>query len=221
MRVSEVISEAPGIVSLIVTGRHLDRLHVKPGQFFIWRFLARGFWWTAHPFSLSQAADGKTLRITVKALGDHSAKLARLKPGTPVVVEGPFGAFTEEARTRPKALFIGGGIGITPVRALIEKTNADAVVLYRVVNSADVVFADELDRLEQERGIKIHYVVGDHAAAGGERLLSPEHLRELVPDLDDREVYLCGPPAMVDAVDRNLHAAGISRRHLHVERFAI
>jgi predicted ferric reductase len=221
MRVTEVMPEAPGVVSLRIDGRHLDRLHVRAGQFFIWRFLAPGFWWSAHPFSLSQAPDGGSLRITVKALGDHSAKLARIKPGTQTVVEGPFGAFTDATRTRAKVLFIAGGIGITPVRALLERTNADTVVLYRVVSSADVVFAAELDRLAADRGIRLEYVIGDHAAPGGEQLLSPDHLRELVPDLDEREVYLCGPPAMVDAVDRNLRAAGVPRRHRHVERFAL
>src|SRR5579884_2824711 len=122
MSVDEVVTEGPGVVSFRVSGRHFDRLHVKAGQFFIWRFLAHGFWWTQHPFSISEAPDGKSLRITIKDLGDHTAKLLRLKPGTRVAVEGPFGAFTEANRVRPKVLYIAGGIGITPIRALVEQT---------------------------------------------------------------------------------------------------
>ena len=72
--------KAPGVVSLRITGRRLERLNARAGQFFLWRFLTRGRWWTAHPFSLSAAPDGRSLRITVKALGDHTAP-ARGDPG--------------------------------------------------------------------------------------------------------------------------------------------
>ena len=55
----------------------------------------------------------------------------------------------------------------------------------------------------------------------GARLLSPDHLRELVPDLDDRDVFVCGPPAMAQAIARNVRSAGVPRRHVHTERFAL
>src|SRR5205814_7474742 len=58
-----VVTEAPGVVSIRIAGRNLDRLQAQPGQFFQWRFLNR--WWTAHPFSLSEAPDGRSFRITV------------------------------------------------------------------------------------------------------------------------------------------------------------
>jgi len=118
LRVADVVEEAPGVVSLRIEGRRLDRLSARAGQFFIWRFLAGGRWWTAHPFSLSRAPDGRSLRITVKALGDHSARVGDIPVGTRVVAEGPFGVFTEAARRREKVLLIAGGIGITPIRDL-------------------------------------------------------------------------------------------------------
>ncbi|HEX3055099.1 MAG TPA: hypothetical protein VHP82_03045, partial [Gaiellaceae bacterium] len=67
----------------------------------------------------------------------------------------------------------------------------------------------------------VHYVAGDHAAPGGEHLLSPEHLLELVPDLAERDVYVCGPPGMTDFAVRSVRAAGVPRRHIHVEKFAL
>src|SRR5665647_1664722 len=70
-RVAAVVEEGPGVVSLWITGRRLERLHARAGQFFLWRFLTHGRWATAHPFSLSAVPDGRSLRITVKALGDH------------------------------------------------------------------------------------------------------------------------------------------------------
>jgi Ferric reductase like transmembrane component/FAD-binding domain len=128
LRVAGVVTEGPGVVSLRIEGRRLDRLQARAGQFFIWRFLAPGLWWSAHPFSLSQLPDGRSLRITVKALGDHSLRLAEVPVGTRVVAEGPFGVFTSAVRRRAKVLLIAGGIGITPVRALVEEMHGDVVV---------------------------------------------------------------------------------------------
>jgi predicted ferric reductase len=221
LRVADVVEEAPGVVSLRIEGRRLDRLSARAGQFFIWRFLAGGRWWTAHPFSLSRAPDGRSLRITVKALGDHSARVGDIPVGTRVVAEGPFGVFTEAARRREKVLLIAGGIGITPIRALMEEMGGEIVVLYRAVSDEDLVFRAELDPLAAERGIELHYVVGDHATEEGSRLLSPAQLRQLVPDIEDRDVFVCGPPAMTEAAVRNVRAAGVRRRHIHAERFAL
>lgn len=221
MRVGEVISEGPGVVSLTIVGRRFDRIKVRPGQFFIWRFLSKGFWWAPLPFSISAAPDGKTLRITAKALGNHSGLMEQLSPGTKVVAEGPFGVFTDASRTREKVLLVAGGIGITPVRALLEEMEGDIVVLYRVVADADLVFSNELEHLAATRQITLHYVIGDHQTPEGRELLSPKHLRELVPDMAEREVYLCGPNAMIDVLQSELRRAGVPRKHLHVERFAL
>jgi predicted ferric reductase len=221
LRVADVVEEGPGVVSLRIEGRRLDRLKAKPGQFFLWRFLTWDRVWTCHPFSLSKAPDGRSLRITVKALGDHSAKLATVRLGTRVAAEGPLGVFTEAARRRERILLIAGGIGITPIRALMEEVRGDAIVVYRVVRDDDVIFRDELDAIAARRGLTLHYVVGDHSTPEGARLLEPEHLHELVPDLVGRDVYVCGPPGMTDAVLPRLRAAGVPRRHIHAERFAL
>jgi predicted ferric reductase len=221
LRVTEVIHEGPGVISLRITGRNLDRLGTKAGQFFFWRFFTKGFWYTQHPFSLSEAPHGDSFRITVKNLGDHTAKFGEIPVGTRLFAEGPFGVFTDESRTRDKTLLIAGGIGITPVRALLEEMDGDLVALYRVVSADDLVFSDELDRIAEERGAVVNYVVGDHATAEGRDLLSPRHLRELVPDIAERDVFICGPVAMIDSIVPNLRHANVPRGHLHVERFAL
>ena len=222
LRVEEVVVEGPGVVSLRIGGRGLGRLRVRAGQFFLWRFLSvPGRWWEAHPFSLSALPESGSMRITVKGVGAYSRRLAEVRPGTRVLAEGPFGTFTDAVRRRHKVLLIAGGIGITPVRTLLEDLDGDVAVLYRVVRDEDVVFREELDTLARERGARLEYVVGDHAAPGGERLLSAEHLRELVPDVAEREVFLCGPPAMTNVIEKSVRGAGVPRAFVHVERFAL
>jgi ferredoxin-NADP reductase len=147
--------------------------------------------------------------------------MGKIRPGTRVVAEGPFGRFTDASRTRERVLLVAGGIGITPIRALVEEMEGDIVVLYRVVADEDLVFRAELEQLSRERGFTLHHVVGDHTTPEGRELLSPKHLRELVPDVVDREVYLCGPTAMTDPLQSELRRAGVPRRHLHIERFAL
>ena len=142
-------------------------------------------------------------------------------PGTRVVAEGPFGVFTEAARRRDKVVLIAGGIGITPIRALMEDMSGDVIVVYRVVSEADIIFRDELEALARERGIRLVFVAGDHATAEGGRLLSPAHLRELVPDIAERQVYVCGPPAMTAFLERNVRRADVPTRFIHAEKFAL
>jgi predicted ferric reductase len=221
LRVAEVVAEGPGVVSVRIEGRRLEQLRARPGQFFVWRFLCRGRWWSAHPFSLSAAPDGRSLRITVKALGDFSERLGSVAVGTRVLAEGPFGVFTADARRLDKVLLIAGGIGITPIRALLETLRGDVVVVYRVIDVRELVLRDELRGLAERSGVVLHEVVGDHRTADGRRLLTAEHLHELVPDLVEREVFLCGPTGLADLVRREVRRAGVPRRHLHVERFAL
>ena len=221
LRIESVQVEAPGIVSLHIGGRHLERMHAKAGQFFLWRFLTRGRWWQAHPFSLSAVPGGGSLRITIKASGDFTRDIASIRPGTRIIAEGPFGTFTAARRSRTRAALIAGGIGITPLRALAEQIGGNAVLIYRVFRDEEIVFRSELDSLAREKGLTVFYVVGDHRDPGAKQLLSPRHLLELVPDLPTRDVFLCGPLAMMDAVSANLLEAGVTRATLYTERFAL
>jgi predicted ferric reductase len=219
LRVERVIDEGPNVVSVEIGGVRLDRLRAQSGQFFTWRFLTRDRWWEAHPFSLSAAPDGRRLRITVKGVGDYTARLRAIPPGTRVIAEGPFGSFTAAGRRRPRFALIAGGVGITPIRALLEDMPGgpgDIAVVYRALHADQVILRGELDELARRRGAEVHYVVGDHR----DGLLSPEHLQRLVPDIAERDVYVCGSPAMTEATRAILDRSGVPRRHVFTERFA-
>ncbi|MGI3785186.1 MAG: ferredoxin reductase family protein, partial [Janthinobacterium lividum] len=155
LRVTSVVRESSDVVSVYLTGRRLDRLPLRAGQFLNVRFLDGPGWTRSNPFSLSAAPDGRSVRITAKALGDGSSRLARLRPGTRAVFEGPYGRLTSRARTRPRVLLIGAGVGVTPVRALAEGlayAPGDAVLLQRC--TAEPLFVAELDVLGRERGLR-------------------------------------------------------------------
>jgi uncharacterized protein with FMN-binding domain len=94
------------------------------------------------------------------------------------------------------------------------------VLVYRVVSDDEIVFREELEELAREQGVTLHYVTGSHLDPGGARLLSAEHLRELIPDIAQREVYVCGPPAMSDLAQSNVRHAGVPGKYIHTESFA-
>jgi ferredoxin-NADP reductase len=216
-----VREEAPGIVSVYITGRNLDRLGAEPGQFFRWRFLCRGLWWQSHPYSLSAMPGGDLLRITVKARGDHSSALAHLRPGTRLIAEGPYGAFTPALSTS-KVLLIAGGVGITPIRAMFaalpKRMSEGITLIYRASNPRDVVFRRELDAIAADRGAVVHYVLGSRAELGYDPL-STESLQSGVPGLYRYEAYVCGPSGMTGAAVKSLRAAGLRRHRIHHESF--
>jgi predicted ferric reductase len=223
LRVAGVVDEAPGVFSIYLTGRHLERLPVLAGQFFLWRFLTRERWWQARPLSLSAAPNGRWLRITVKGLSDDTRALRRLAPGTRVLAEGPYGAFTDEARSRDKVLLIAGGIGITPLRALLEgiPLGVHVALLYRCRRPGEVIFRSELEQLVRWRGGSVRYL---HEARGDPRdpwrPLGPATIRWLVPDVATRDVYLCGPPGLLEDARRSLRTLGVPEAQIHCEQFA-
>ncbi|GAA1564349.1 MULTISPECIES: ferredoxin reductase family protein [Kribbella] len=226
LRVTAVVPESDGIVSVYVGGRRLDRLRVEAGQFFAWRFLDRPGWTRANPYSLSAAPDGRGLRITVQDAGDGSAALSSLQPGTRVLVEGPYGRMSPRARTQRKIALIGAGVGVTPLRALAEGLDyapGDAVLVQRYTDRP--LFPDEFQKLWHERGLSLLTLPGARRrpdswfGAGVPAYDDLQALLHWIPDIAERDVYLCGPEAWTDLVRSTLTAAGLPAERLHLETF--
>jgi predicted ferric reductase len=220
--VLDVRQEGRDIVSVYVTGKHVEELGAVPGQFFRWRFLTKDLWWAANPYSLSAAPAPDLLRITVKTAGRHSAALAALRPGTAVLAEGPYGSFTAaRRRRRPQVLLIGAGVGITPLRALFESLPGrpgDVTLIYRARRPDDLVLRQELDHIAAARGARVHYVFGARRAGPADPL-SVERIGRLVPNLQRHDVFICGPDALAASLRRDLRRAGVPAGNIHSESF--
>lgn len=219
VRVVGVRPEGRDTYSVLLEGRRLDRLPAAGGQFLQWRFLRRGLWWQAHPYSLSAAPDRTRLRITIKDLGDHSAALVAMAPGTRVAIEGPYGAFTADARRGDRLLLIGGGVGITPVRALLQElpVGTDVDVILRGRTRGDLVLADEVADHAGRIGGRVHELIGPRDRVP----LDAEALRRLIPDVARRDIYICGPDGFSDAVIASARALGVPSDRIHVESFSL
>ncbi len=228
LRVSHVVRESDDVVSVHLTGRRLDRLRVEAGQFLTVRFLGRPGWTRANPYSLSAAPDGRSLRISVQAVGDGSARAADLRPGTSVLVEGPFGRLGARARTHDRVALIGAGVGITPLRALAEGldvAHGDCVVLHRY--STTPLFGDELEDLARRRGLALLDLRGPRRGSDSwlpvgvdPRVDDLSALTYWIPDIAERDVFVCGPEPWTDLVRATLRAAGLPDDRLHLETFS-
>lgn len=229
LRVLDVRAEGPDVTTVTVGGAGVARMPVRAGQFFQWRFLDGPGWSRANPYSISAAPDGATLRFTAVHVGDGSRRLATLRPGTRVLVEGPYGRLHDGVRSQRKVLLMGSGIGITPLRALLEEIDqapGDVTVVHRVRSRDDAVLADELEAIAAARGARYLLVEGPRVRGRhswlpdqASHLTDADALREVVPDIADHDVYVCGSNGWMTAVRNAAIEAGVPRDHVHLERF--
>jgi predicted ferric reductase len=223
LRISHIVAESPDTISVYITGIDIDQLNAQGGQYFRWRFIARGVWHQTHPFSLSAHPTENTLRLTVKGVGAYTRRLKRrLRPGQRVLADGPYGAFTAYLRRRRRVLLIGGGVGVTPLRAIaesLEGNERDVIFAQRATTEDDLLMVDELRRMQRQGKLTFLPVLGKRGKTAREDPMHPSRLRAAIPDLREREVFICGSPGMVAATIKNLRRAGVRRTYIHSELF--
>ena len=232
LRVVNVVPDRNRTTSIYVGGNNIERLGAEAGQFFMFRVLTPSQWWRPHPFSVSLDPSRQTLRFTIGNRGDDTAKLQQIKVGTKVMLEGPYGIFSESKRTRQKVTLMAAGIGVAPVRALAEALTAnpgDVSVIYRVNSINDAALLPEIVEVCNNGGHELIVVDGPRSVnltwlpepeQHGENLREHERLLKLAPDIIHSDVYLCGPSGWAKAVLANLKQLGIKEEQIHVEEFA-
>ena len=229
LRVAAVRPESSDSVSIYLEGKNVGKLGGQAGQFYMTRVMTATAWWRPHPFSISAAPNERFVRFTIGKRGDDTAALQNIKPGTKVLLEGPYGVFTEDRRTKEKVVLIASGIGIPPVRALAESLTAkpgDVTVIYRVRNKDDAALLDEVRELCSERGFKLEIMDGPRANhsswmnADGTNRPDRDRLAEIAPAIVDSDVYICGPTGWTHAVEKCALRAGVPVNQIHAEEFA-
>ncbi len=220
LHVSALDRPSPGTVAITLAGPAVKNLQAVAGQFFLLRPLHPDLWWQTHPFSLSAPPSDGKLRFTVKDRGDASAMVATLRRGAPVAVEGPYGVCTPDIFGGRRALFIAGGIGIAPVRAVLETLGPDSapIVLYRAHHDADLVYLKDLEDLAGTRGGRVLTLVGPSARFAARDPFGASSLRRVVPDLEERVAVVAGPERLLHAARAGLRAAGMPSDRIHFER---
>jgi len=219
LRIEKIVDEGANMVSIVMTGRQLDRMKAWGGQFFAWRFLTPGHIWVSHPYSLSATPTSTEFRITVKNLGDGSGSVRHLQPGTRVFFEGPYGIFTAKTVTRGlgHVVLIGGGVGVAPLVALLDDFDdaVDIDLLFRVSNEDEIILNRDLEALARRRGARVHYLVGSRKS----HPMTAKDIMHYVPDFRYCDVYVCGPTPLVEAVRDATIACGIPKERFHTEVF--
>ncbi len=216
-KVDRVVPESKDVYSVYISGDKFNLLRIKAGQYFGFQFLGSGVWAQSHPFTISQAAKDNELRITFKIYGGYTANLSKIKPGSPVLLDGPRGNSTWERSRLKQTLMIAGGIGITPMRALIEAAphGQDITVLYACNNRDEAPLLGEFANLNTAAKLKVIPVFSNELGR-----ITPELIAKMVPDFAKREVYICGPDPMVVGLTKFLLSADLSSDDIHTERFA-
>lgn len=218
LRVAAVVPVDDQTTHVYLSGRDLDRMNAQGGQWFSFRFGTRRWWWQGHPYSLSAGPRPTSMRITVKDLGDQSGSLATMKAGTPVFVEGPYGAFRIDRRETDRVVLVGAGIGITPIRALLDEVpdHVTADVIYRV-HSEPAPLVDELRRIDasSDGRIRVHVLAGTRQ----QHPMTPSALADLVPGISATDVYVCGPTSFTHTIRASALALGLPPERIHDELF--
>ncbi len=217
--VDKIEQETPDVFSVYIRGENMNQFSFEPGQYINVSFLAKGMW-EPHPFSLSSAPNSEYIRLSIKSSGDFTSGIRNLLPGTKVIIEGPLGRFTESASSRDKYLFLAGGIGITPIRSMMEslsKKGKDIALLYACRSMEDIALKNELDRFTPKRTYVLSNTPDPTCESG---YIDSKKIKRLVPDYMDREIYLCGPLPMMEAMTlKTLKELGIPKSQIHYEMF--
>jgi predicted ferric reductase len=200
----------------------------RPGQFWFLQLIRPGRPSELHPFTISSSPTGEPpLTSTIKQSGNFTDTIGQTRPGDRARIEGPFGRFSLLNYPSDHFIFIAGGVGITPIISMLRylrdtDDQRPAILIYGNDQEQDILFREELRQMPEH--IQVTHTLADPPANwdGHQGYVTTELLRNKAADmLETAEVFLCGPPVMMDKVLTSLKELGIQSSRIHWERFTI
>jgi predicted ferric reductase len=218
--VTNITTETPGWTTIHIGGQHMEWVHAEVGQHLHCRFLTDQHWWQSHPFTITTPTNGKTLKIRAKNVGHYTQNLQHLEPGTEVLLSEATGCTTASRRTTQKALIIASDTGIAPIGPLLKELPTETILLYHTnTENNPIPFHQELEHLTHERNTTITYITNPTTDHWPAHTLSPAGIRELAPDITQRDVYVYGPRWLIKHTATTLRWLGVPRKQTHLESF--
>ena len=202
-------------------------LNYKAGQFLFVTLKANGKELSKH-FSFSSSPTEKTLIEFTKKLSDSefSTTLKALKEGDWARIDAPYGKFTFEGE-HEKIGLLAGGIGITPLQSICryctdKRLNTKVTLLYGNRTENDIAFREELEPMQlQNKNLKTVFTLTEPSEEwkGATGLITTEMIKEEIPDYRETTFYTCGPPAMVQAMEKLIEQLDLPKTQLKREYF--
>jgi len=224
-RILDVQGETSDSATLVIKPGWGFEFDYQPGQYIGIGLLVDGRWrWRSYSLTSAPVTSRRTITITVKAMPEgflSTHLVGGVAPGTIVRLAAPQGNFVMPDPAPASVLFLTGGSGITPVmsmlRTLVRRDQiTDVIHLHSAPTAADVMFGAELERLVRDHpGYRLRL-----RATRDQGRLDLSQLDTEVPDWRDRQTWVCGPEAMLNAAEQAWSAAHLAD-HLHLERFAV
>ena len=228
-RVSNVMQEVDGIWSIEFEPDGHPGLDFTAGQFVWVTFGNSPFSLQQHPFTISSSPEKKSIRLTIKELGDFTSEIGNVELGSKAFIEGPYGSFTLSESRSIHSVFIVGGIGITPVVSVLDamrnrQDQREFTVIYGTPSKELTPFYEELKVYSAELNVDIVHVLENPPEdwQGETGLIDNDVMKRHVPtDFSNCEFFVCGPPPMMDAVETTLNSWGVPVYRVNSERFNI
>jgi ferredoxin-NADP reductase len=224
-QVAQVVQETHDTWSLHFEGRRID---YQPGQFLMVWLIRNGRVSEPHPFTISSSPTKDRLSISVKSVGDFTSTIRDTKPTDRAYIDAPYGAFSFLNHDAQNLVFIAGGIGITPFMSMLRymaDKGLDRTVLLIWGNKAerDIAFRDELDNMVAEMSsLRVEHVMSGQDDWPGEKgYVDAALLSKHLQDVENPQVFVCGPPVMMAKVIAALRELGVPKQRIHYERFAL
>lgn len=219
-RIAEVDFPSDNVIEILMTP-DTENISYMPGQFIFVSFEDKNLSKEIHPFSVTSIPTDKYLAFASKIEGDYTKKLMNLTLDGKAKIEGGFGRFSYFFGIKKEQIWIGGGIGITPfvsmARSLVENNSYSISLYYTVKDEAEAVFLKRLLEIEKLNvGLK---VIPWYSKTNGR--LSASEIYKLDVNALTKDIFVCGPPAMMKSIVEQFAKLGINKSRIHSEEFAI